>query len=179
MILKSRAALADVANALELKTAVEVGTHQAVFASEFMARFRGEITLVDPWEGFDIFPTFYPAFDESSRSRDVDFEIAKSAMEPFIERVKFWRMASESAAVQIEDESVGIVYIDALHSYESVIKDISLWFPKVRKGGIISGHDFHQDLIGVVQAVMEFAFQNNFEIQLTTDQMPSWWMIKR
>jgi hypothetical protein len=180
MILKHRESLADIANALLLTTAVEVGTHQAVFACGFMARFRGSISLIDPWEGFDEgFDTYYPHFREDVRDRNEDYHIAKEVMLTFGERVSFHRMKSEEACGLFADESVGIVYIDAKHDYENVSKDLALWFPKVAKGGIISGHDFSYSLPGVVQAVTEFSHRNDIEISLTKDEMPSWWAIKR
>lgn len=180
MILNNREALADIANALGLTTAVEVGTHQAVFASGFMARFSGSIHLIDPWEGFDEgFETYYPHFREEVRDRNEDYEIAKEVMLTFGERVLFHRMKSEEACSLFADESVGIVYIDAKHDYENVSKDLSLWFPKVAKGGIISGHDFSYSLPGVVQAVTEFSHSHNLEFSLTKDDMPSWWAVKR
>jgi hypothetical protein len=179
MILNHREALADIANALGLTTAVEVGTHQAVFACGFMARFRGSIHLIDPWEGFDEgFETYYPHFREDVRDRNEDYEIAKAVMLTFGDRVSFHRMKSEEAYSLFADESVGVVYIDAKHDYENVAKDLALWFPKVAKGGIISGHDFSYSLPGVVQAVTEFSHRNNLEISLTKDDMPSWWITK-
>jgi len=179
MILHHRESLADIANALLLTTAVEVGTHQAVFACGFMARFRGSIHLIDPWEGFDEgFETYYPHFREDVRDRNEDYEIAKAVMLTYGERVSFLRMKSEEACPLFADESVGIVYIDAKHDYENVSKDLSLWFPKVVKGGIISGHDFSYSLPGVIQAVTEFSHRNNLEISLTKDDIPSWWITK-
>ena len=180
MILNNREALADIANALSLTTAVEVGTHQAVFAYGFKKRFRGHIHLVDPWEGFDEgFETYYPNFKEQVRDRNEDYEIAREAMLEFGERVSIHRMKSEEACSLFADESVGIVYIDAKHDYENVAKDISLWFRKVVSGGIISGHDFSYALPGVVHAVTEFSHSHNLEFSLTKDEMPSWWAIKR
>jgi hypothetical protein len=179
MRLRSRECIADVANALDLTTAVEVGTHQGVFASQFMKRFRGTISLVDPWEGFtEGFETYYPASDESSRDRNRDMQIAMTAMDPFHCRYSVFRMTSEQASVKFEDESVGIVYIDALHEYEDVSQDIALWYPKVQRGGIISGHDFEFSLQGVIRAVEEFRKKTGLQIHLTDDFMPSWWAIK-
>ena len=43
---------------------------------------------------------------------------------------------------KFEDGSYDFVYIDADHSYESVKKDIELYLPKLKKGGIIGGHDY-------------------------------------
>ena len=54
-----------------------------------------------------------------------------------------------------ENESLDAVFIDADHSYESVVKDIAAWTPKVKRGGIIAGHDFCVDFSGVIRAVSE------------------------
>ena len=43
---------------------------------------------------------------------------------------------------KFEDGTYDFVYIDADHSYESVKKDIELYLPKLKKGGIIGGHDY-------------------------------------
>lgn len=51
---------------------------------------------------------------------------------------------SNDAVKQFEDESLDFVYIDANHSYEYVVQDIALWSKKVRKGGIVCGHDYNE-----------------------------------
>src|SRR5690606_817074 len=51
--------------------------------------------------------------------------------------------------------NVDLVFIDALHDYESVKQDIRLWWPKVRIGGMIAGHDFNHKWPGVERAVAE------------------------
>lgn len=52
-------------------------------------------------------------------------------------------------------EDIDVVFIDALHDYDSVMKDISLWWPLVREGGFICGHDFQHKFPGVMRAVAE------------------------
>lgn len=69
--------------------------------------------------------------------------------------VKDIKAFSWDAASQFEDESVDFIFIDADHKYESVKKDILTWLPKLKKGGIMSGHDFYQTTAGVKQAVEE------------------------
>jgi predicted O-methyltransferase YrrM len=56
---------------------------------------------------------------------------------------------------QFEDESLDVVFIDLTHTYESVKQDIELWLPKVKKGGILAGHDYENDWPEVVKAVDE------------------------
>lgn len=52
------------------------------------------------------------------------------------------------------DREFDAVFIDADHSYKAVMEDISAWYPKVKYGGIICGHDFDEE--GVKRAVSEY-----------------------
>jgi len=52
------------------------------------------------------------------------------------------RELSWDGAKHYEDNSLDFIFIDAAHDYESVKKDISAWFPKLKKEGIIAGHDY-------------------------------------
>jgi predicted O-methyltransferase YrrM len=49
---------------------------------------------------------------------------------------------SVEAAKLIDDKTIDLVFIDADHKYDSVRRDIDAWLPKVKKGGIICGHDY-------------------------------------
>jgi predicted O-methyltransferase YrrM len=57
---------------------------------------------------------------------------------------------------QFENESLDFVFIDGDHSYKGVKKDLAGWFPKIKKGGIMAGHDYNELSCGVRQAVDEF-----------------------
>ena len=74
-------------------------------------------------------------------------------------KLKWMRMFSEEAAKHIKKGELDFVYIDANHEYPYVIKDLEYWYPKVKKGGIIAGHDYQ--LEGVRDAVKEY-FINRF-----------------
>lgn len=73
----------------------------------------------------------------------------------FPDRVNIVRSDSVAAAVQVADDSLDFVFIDADHSYEGCKADIEAWAPKVRIGGMISGHDYNRKWPGVIQAVDE------------------------
>ena len=49
---------------------------------------------------------------------------------------------SVKGAELYEDESLDFVFIDAGHLYHEVIADMNAWYPKVKSGGIFSGHDY-------------------------------------
>ena len=81
------------------------------------------------------------------------FNIFKKVVNLYKKRLTILRGVSWEMAEQVPDESLDFIFIDADHGYESVKKDILAWFPKVKKGGLISGHDIN--LPGVYQAVQE------------------------
>lgn len=58
-------------------------------------------------------------------------------------------------AKDFEIESIDFLFIDANHTYDFVKKDISYFLPKMKKGGIISGHDYNDCHEGVIRAVNE------------------------
>jgi hypothetical protein len=75
------------------------------------------------------------------------------------------RKPSFDAVNHFEDESIDIVFIDANHSYESVKNDIDLWLPKVKTGGVLSGHDYSIGFFGVIQAVNEKLGTDNIVVK--------------
>jgi hypothetical protein len=71
------------------------------------------------------------------------------------------KSTSLEAAKLVADESLDFCFIDASHDYDNVIADIHAWFPKVKPGGVIAGHDY-PDWEGVKKAVDEF-FGNSID----------------
>jgi predicted O-methyltransferase YrrM len=75
----------------------------------------------------------------------------------FGDKISVYRMTSVEASKLIPDDSLDFIFIDANHAYEYVKEDLDLWYPKVKNGGIISGHDYKNkdDIFGVTKAVHE------------------------
>ena len=89
-----------------------------------------------------------------------------------IPKVFFYDLSSKEAAKHVKDNSIDIIYIDADHTYESVKQDIEAWYPKVREGGILCGHDYNIKWMGVIKAVSE----RFYPIRLKSDNV--WWVKK-
>ena len=51
------------------------------------------------------------------------------------------------ACKDIENESLDFVFIDADHSEESCFADIQAWYPKIKKTGMLLGHDINWDTV--------------------------------
>ena len=83
------------------------------------------------------------------------FNIFSKNIEPVKNNINIVKSLSWDGALNYEDNSLDFVFIDAAHDYESVKKDINTWYPKIKNGGIIAGHDYHNNC-GVLPAVNEF-----------------------
>jgi predicted O-methyltransferase YrrM len=62
---------------------------------------------------------------------------------------------SDDAVKDFKDESYDFVYIDGIHQYTNVLSDIKNYLPKIKKGGVIGGHDYTSHWKGVKMAVDE------------------------
>ena len=73
---------------------------------------------------------------------------------------------SVSAAAAFEPRSCDLIFIDADHSYEAVKADIIAWYPKLRPGGILAGHDSNRGGVqdGIRDALKELNAPGGFDI---------------
>ena len=60
------------------------------------------------------------------------------------------KLPSERAAALFADASVDFVYLDGDHGGAAVRRNLEAWFPKIRSGGVLAGHDYlNKDFPGV------------------------------
>jgi hypothetical protein len=111
---------------------VEIGVYEAAFSADMLKR-QPAITMlncVDPW-----------LMSDGTRADRV-FRAALAALRPHADRCAVMRMRSARAARMFADGSVDFAYIDGGHRYRDVVIDLDSWLPKVKPGGILSGHDY-------------------------------------
>jgi len=75
----------------------------------------------------------------------------------FIPHLKIIASRSDEAKRFIRNYSVDLLFIDGAHHYEQVKRDISNYWPKLKMGGILLGHDYtrHKQHQGIVKAANE------------------------
>lgn len=64
---------------------------------------------------------------------------------------------SKEVYKQFDDESIDYIFIDGDHRHDSFKKDIELWYPKIKKSGIFSGHDYIWGGNGVKPIIDKFS----------------------
>ena len=128
---------------------VEVGSYLggAMFWIAHAARdFGNDVYAVDSWTGA---PDL--AADETVY-RGFQLNMKDAGLDDYVNVVK---KASIEAADGFENGSLDLVYIDGDHRRAATYGDIHAWWPKLRIGGVMIGHDYCQRLNGVIEAVNE------------------------
>jgi predicted O-methyltransferase YrrM len=138
---------------------LEVGSFAGV-SSELFAIHCDTLYCVDSWANSEEYEANTMGLAESL----FDILVANH------DNIRKIKDSSENASALFEDEFFDMVYIDADHAYDSVKSDIKYWFPKVKQGGFIAGHDFWLD--GVLRAVHEM--QQPFKMYSDSS-----WIIKK
>lgn len=148
----------------------EVGVHKGVNAKSILETLNvSSLVLVDAY-----FP--YETNDaELSSDRNVHYVEAKQRLLGFRDKLQWKICLSVDAAKTLPDESLDFVYVDAMHDYSNVIADLQAYFPKVKVGGVLGGHDFSNVHSGVIKAVAEFASTLNLKLFV---EQPDWWVVK-
>eukprot|EP01041_Mallomonas_annulata_P001151 gene1151-2224_t len=200
-----RSSMGVMLNQLGLKVGVEIGVQKGDYSETLLTDWKSceKLYLIDVWAPQESY------FDAANKDLDVQEQYlaqTKHRLKPFATRsspnpveIVILRNFSSDAHHFIPDNSVDFIYIDARHDFCAVKEDIELFWPKLRPGGIFSGHDYltQDDLEQVPShtkerwdicadgsierravkgAVDDFVDRNGFRIAVTVenDTFPSW-----
>jgi hypothetical protein len=117
------------------KAGAEIGVAKGEFSEKF-AKAGLKLYAIDPWREYRDFK-----HSRGQTRLDSQFEHTKRVLAPYA-KCKIIRKTSMEAAEDFEDGSLDFVYIDANHGFRYIAEDLWEWSKKVRKGGVISGHDY-------------------------------------
>lgn len=164
-------------------TAVEVGVAEGRYSAELL-RFCPKLTLhmVDPWLQQPL-SQWNDGGNRPQPEMDDWYRQALVATEPYADRRVVHRGYSVEVSREFQDQSLDLVYLDGNHAYTHVRKDIAAWWPKIKAGGILAGHDYtkHPDAetLGVIPAVQQFAKSHALPVfKMLHNGDSSWAMLK-
>ena len=133
--------------------AAELGVAEGFNSADLLRGGIEKLYMVDAWATL-------PVKGDGANGQgwhDKNMLAAMERVKPFGDRAIFLRGLTTDMADLVPDNSLGLLYLDAGHDYNSVMNDLVTWYSKVVKGGVIAGHDFLNPAYGVERAVKEFA----------------------
>lgn len=173
---------------LDQPTICEVGTRTGDFFSKIYNPNCRLAIIVDIW-----YATDNPYQNDNNYSQDVLDSQYASVFKKFLpyNNIKIIREFSHKASDFFPDNFFDFIYIDADHSKNGCYQDLVKWYPKVKSGGVISGHDYiaqektriygHSVEFGVIDAVTKFREENNIgsnRFHLTNEEYTTYLIMK-
>ena len=107
-----------------------------VYAVDIWEPYKNNAGVVPPWIAV---PQRYEKFQKHMEKRG------------WWDHLTALKMRSEEGAEQFSPESVDLIHIDGAHDVASVTRDIGYWWPILKPGGVMVGHDIKNPQ--VLQAV--------------------------
>jgi hypothetical protein len=137
-----------------------------------------ELWCIDPWKPLRDYsdPDTGKKWGEQKESRTLrNMERTKTRLDGY--NVHLIRGTSMEV-VKDFDIDLDFVYIDANHNFPYVMEDLINWGRKVRKGGMMAGHDYADRFRGNKIAVNAYAEYHQFEWFLNSDKSASYFWAK-
>jgi len=167
--------LIDLFKRLNYRTGAEIGVFEGANSNNLCSQFEGPIYVIDPWKHFP--DGAYPEGDITNPAQeklDRRYEGVERLLSQHSHAI-ILRKESIEALVNVENGALDFVYIDANHTLPFIWCDIRGWWPKIKEGGILSGHDYGWRGIGT--AVDAFAKEKGLNVYLAANAPLTDWFI--
>jgi len=150
----------------------EVGVWTSELSAALLESFPAlQMLLVDPYH-------LRVGGSLGGASGDQGFSVAAlekslEVTQPHRARATHIVQSSIEAASWVAPRSLDLAFIDGDHSHEGARSDIHAWWPLLKNGGLLAGHDYTFTWPGVVRAVNEFALTKGLAVHFTPEV---WWL---
>lgn len=148
---------------------LEIGTAEGITTRHLLSSVPNlKLFGVDPYSKY---------IDWTGELKNINDEETKykENTKEFSDRLTHIYETSDDAASKFEDEQFDFIFIDGLHTYEQVLKDCVNYYPKLKKGGFLIGHDYAR-IEGVYTAATRFC--GSLQKEIKTAKQDLWYIIK-
>lgn len=133
----------------------EIGTFMALTACTIIQNCPSikKLYVVDSWKPYnDYIKLPYdktPAYSYNENQMNYIKQVAMHNIENsgHAGKIEVLDMDTNDAAEKIEDGSLDFIFLDAHMTIDQLINDLSVWYGKVKIGGLLAVHDCHNPLV--------------------------------
>lgn len=120
---------------------VELGVQTGAFASHMLQVWPScrEYHLVDLWAHQEHYKDI-ANFDQEMHNRFYDETMEKT--KEWKDKIHVCRNYTSVCVENMPDGYFDFIYVDARHDFKGAYQDMRSWWPKLRVGGIMAGHDY-------------------------------------
>ncbi len=133
----SRDELPEFFKQMGFQRGAEVGVYKGEYTKKFCEAGL-QMYAIDAWRAF----YGQGRTQQVQERQDFLYKHAQGQLAPYMNTTTIIRKDSMDAVHGFRDEALDFVYIDGDHNFKHVAMDVYEWAKKVKKGGIVAGHDY-------------------------------------
>ena len=140
--LKHRDDFGTILNELGLESGIEIGVKDGTLSETLLSKWTSftKYHLIDPWMQQK---NYVDIANQDTEKQLAIMNEAKKKLKKFgSDRLNFIRDFSINAVKYFKNKSIDFVYVDSRHDYCSVLEDLELYYPVLKCGGLMAGHDY-------------------------------------
>jgi len=146
---------------------IEIGTFKGENAKHILNNLNiNKLYLIDPWKENNEYKE-----SKGQKSLNIAYNKTKKRLKNYKDKTIYLKDYSSNVINKVPE--VDYIYIDGNHAYKYVLEDCENYWTKVKKGGILAGHDI--SLKTTLNAVQDFCKKNDLHFQVAGQD---WWIIK-
>jgi hypothetical protein len=147
----------------------EIGVYKGINALSILQELPiDKLYLIDPYVLYEDWHKAASYKDMELNNPDTIYNEAILRLSDYSNKITFIKHTSSQSKDLIPD-NLDFVYIDGNHESQYVYEDIINYYPKIKEGGIIGGHDYHRYKVQIaVHRVFREVYQD----------LGDWWVIK-
>ena len=167
-------------------TVAEIGVQTGDFSQVILGESAPKhLFLIDCWQ-IQAAPIYNDPANVSQKIQDRNYKLVFERFNQH-RNVHLLRMYSNEAAKLFAAETFDWIYIDANHMKQEVLSDMEVWWPILKNGGFMCGHDYlegdiqkqYSSFIQTKEAVDEFCEIYKVQIYGITTEPNKSWCIKK
>lgn len=181
MMIKNRSQFVELINNFNYRVGAEIGVQAGYFSQHLLTSKIEKLYLIDCWTFQD---NYFDIANVNQIHQNNLYELVKNKFAKN-DRVKIIKKFSIDASEDFNHEYFDFIYLDADHKHNAIKNDIKVWYKRLKKGGMLAGHDYLDGIhnnceFGVKKAVDEFVEKNDKKLYVTNEDAPwsSWYFIK-
>jgi|TARA_B110000259_G_C13812544_1_gene321302 hypothetical protein len=154
-----------------------IGMEVGVFRGESLLAFLMNCENIKEMHGVDSWEEYYdylgsldgrPVGGANACGSEINKAITEISLKhcDYANKAILHHMDSNKCAETFDDEYFDFIFVDVSMTDEQVNNDLNVWYPKVKKGGLFTGHDW--DYIPLQESVHQFRETHNVKTRLST-----------
>ena len=138
---KHRSSLGKILEQEKMTVGVELGVKQGLFSKNILNSWPSctYYLLVDIWTQQN---NYKDTANVPQNRQDAFYATALTNTQHFEDKRHICRNYTSVCVEEVADGFFDFIYVDARHDFKGVYEDLVAWWPKLRTGGIMAGHDY-------------------------------------